>query len=418
VLNTSVTLNPELLPPASGSRRLFVEVMDLNGLMSLGVVEFTFVSATFDRNLLIVNDTRLPVDMTVTGHPDSLRNPGGSWPNAAELDTFLFAVGGVRWRMTPTGTLSTAGIFQGYSYDTIGTRRGLPDPTIPLDVLAHYRHVVWITDVTGSELTNVPTSVTAPMTTLRYMSQTGRQSPLASWVKSGGRLWALGGGFGNATNGPWNNTANDVTYRVYSSAGTRPDLVPGRFMYDLTHWRSQFTLAPAEPCMVERSPFPVADPGGTSGFALLPTVLGNKQATTDPLPPWRNSGIYYINTLNVPLEYLSLPNPVLERLIPGPKQSLVVQTLDTLMVASGSYLPPQGANPGVDRVVNPVMTHYHGADCGAVVFTGFDIWSWTRSDCVRLVDAVLQGYWRLARNPVAAGPAARNTALRRTTAGR
>jgi hypothetical protein len=347
--------------------------------------------------------------MIVTAHPDSLRPPSGVWPSTAELDTFLFAVGGVRWRMTPNGTLSSAGIFQGYGYDTIGTRRGLEDPTLPFDLLGHYRHLVWITDVAGSEFTGPPTSSTSPMTTLRYMSQANRQDPLASWVKSGGRLWALGGGFGNATNAPWNNTGNDVVYRVYSSIGVRPDLVPGRFMYDLTHWRSQFTLAPANPCVVRRSPFPVTDPAGTSGFALLPALLGNKQAATDPLPPFR-SGTFYTNTINVPFEYLSLPDPVIERVFTGPKQSLWVQTLDTLMVATGSVLPAQGANPAVDRIVNPVMTHYHGADCGPVVFTGFDIWSWTRGDCVKMVDAVLQGYWHLTRQTGATRTVARNAA--------
>jgi len=403
---TSVTLNPAVLPPASGPRRLFVEAVDGNGLISLGVVEIAFVTPTFDRDLLVINDTRFPVDQTVSGHPDSLRPPTGTWPSAAELDTFLFAVGGVRWRMTPTGTLSAAGIFHGYSYDTLGTRNGQPDPTIPLDVLAHYRHVVWMTDAGGSGFTASPASLVSPMTTLRYMSQAGRQNSLASWVKAGGRLWALGGGFGNATNAPWNNTANDGSYRVYSSAGANPDLGPGRFMYDLAHWRSQFSVAPANPCIVQRSPFPVADPAGSSGFTLLPATLANKQPALDPLPPYRSAGAFYTNTMSVVLEYLSLPDTVIERVISGPKLSLRVQKLDTLMVASNSLLPPQGPNPAVDRIVNPVMTHYHGADCGPVVFTGFDIWSWTHRDCAALVDAVLQGYWHLTRNPTPVGPVA------------
>ena len=414
----SVKLNPGLLPPASGPRRLFIEAMDINGLTSLGVVEFTFVSSAFDRDLLIVKDTRRQVDQVVSGNPDSLRIPAGTWPSAAELDTFLFAVGGVRWRMTPNGTLSTPGIFHGYSYDTLGTRRGLADPTIPLDVLGHYRHVVWITDAAGAELTGAPASALTPMTTLRFMSSGNGQNTLATWVKAGGRLWGLGGGFGNATNSAWNTTNNDVTYRVYSSVGYRPDLVPGRFMYDLAHWRSQFTLAPASPCVVRRSPFPVSDPAGTSGFVLLPIALGNKQPTTDPLPPYRSSGPYYGNTINIPLEYLSLPDTIVERVIRSPKQSLLVQALDTLMVATGPSLPAQGANPAADRIVNPVMTHYHGADCGPVVFTGFDIWSWTRGDCVRLVDAVLQGYWGLSRSTAANEVVVRTASPRRPAGGR
>ncbi len=44
------------------------------------------------------------------------------------------------------------------------------------------------------------------------------------------------------------------------------------------------------------------------------------------------------------------------------------------------------------------MTHYHGAECGSVVFTGFDLWTWARADCRQLVDAVLQGAWGLQRS--------------------
>ena len=86
------------------------------------------------------------------GRTDSLTAPAGAWPTRAELDTFLFAVGGVRWRMTLPGMLSPTGIFHGYDFDTLGTRHGLEDPTIPLNVLGRYRHVVWMTDASGSSL--------------------------------------------------------------------------------------------------------------------------------------------------------------------------------------------------------------------------------------------------------------------------
>ena len=62
-------------------------------------------------------------------------------------------------------------------------------------------------------------------------------------------------------------------------------------------------------------------------------------------------------------------------------------------------LPAPGANPAVDRIVNPVMTHYRGRECGPVVFSGFDCWTWSRADCASLVDAVLQGIWQLQRDP-------------------
>ena len=114
-------------------------------------------------------------DPSPSGRPDSLRAPSGVWPTRAELDTFLFAVGGVRWRMTPAGRLSPPGIFKGYRFDTLGTRYGQGNPTIPLGLLGQYRHVIWMTDLQGSLLENSPTSSTLPMTTLLYMSgPTGR----------------------------------------------------------------------------------------------------------------------------------------------------------------------------------------------------------------------------------------------------
>ena len=72
--------------------------------------------------------------------------PAGPWPTAAELDTFLFARGGVPWRSYPAGTLSPPGIFSGYEFDTIGTRGISADGVVPLSLLGQYRHIVWYTD--------------------------------------------------------------------------------------------------------------------------------------------------------------------------------------------------------------------------------------------------------------------------------
>ena len=132
----------------------YVEAEDINGLVSLGWIQFRVFKPTWERNLMIVNDTRLNADQVSRTQPpgrtDSLMAPSGVWPTRAELDTFLFAVGGVRWRMTPTGRLSQPGLFKGYSYDTLGTRYGQENPTIPLSVLGQYRHIVWMTDASGS----------------------------------------------------------------------------------------------------------------------------------------------------------------------------------------------------------------------------------------------------------------------------
>ena len=411
---TSVTLGPFHGPELDVPHRLYVEATDDVGQVSLGIVEFRLVRPAFDRDLLIVNDTRFQVDdlskWQPPGRTDSLRAPFGAWPSRAELDTFLFAVGGVRWRMTPAGCLSPQGIFKGYRFDTLGTRRGLRDPTIPLDVLGHYQHIVWMTD--KSDLYNLaPNSQTLPMATLTYMSAAGRQNTLATWVSQGGKLWALGGGFGNATNAPWNNAANDFNQtRTYSSFGTRPDLGPGRFMYDLGHWRSEFKVLGPVFSRIARAPFPPGGRDAMPSYTAVPATLRAKQPATDPIWPNRPRTEYFVGNplysiYGFSVEYLSKPNVVIDDWNPAPWCARDVSALDTLMVATGAPLPSQGANPAVDRIVNPVMTYYHGRDCGPVVFSGFDCWTWSRADCVGLVDAVLQGIWGLSRDPGAGGAA-------------
>ncbi len=394
---TSATLDQTGVHRLTGTHRLYVEARDRLERVSLGVVEFTLVNPVFDRDLLIVDDTRFNPDQIVSvSRPDTLRAPYGPWPTAAELDTFLFAVGGKPWRMTPPGCLSPQGIFHGYRFDTLGTRRDLADPTLPLEVLGRYRHIVWIVDGTGSAAA------------LRYMSAMNRQSALATWVESGGKLWAVGGGFGNATSAAWNSMLNDSNQtRTYSSFGTLPDLGPGRFMYDLAHWQSEFKCFGPSFFRVNRAPF--LQSGSLVG--LLPVTLYPKQPASDPIWPFRTPGDFYVgnplySVRGLYLEYLSKPNRILDDWNPAPWCARDVSVLDTLMVATGDYLPPPGAHPEKDRIVNPVMTLYRGRDCGSVVFSGFDCWNWSRQHCVGLVDAVLQGAWQLQRDPGAGSAAA------------
>jgi hypothetical protein len=45
------------------------------------------------------------------------------------------------------------------------------------------------------------------------------------------------------------------------------------------------------------------------------------------------------------------------------------------------------------------MTYYHGAEGGTLMFSGFDLWSFTRPDLITLTDFVLQQVWGLSRAP-------------------
>jgi len=416
-LATSATIGP--FAGATGDsgevHNFYVVAEDINDLQSLGWVQFRVFKPAFDRELLVVNDTRYRVDersfTQPPGRTDSLKAPIGNWPTRAELDTFLFARGGVRWKMTPDGMLSTPGVFAGYSYDTLGTRYGLTNPTIPLNVLGQYKHIIWMTDALGSTNAGAANSQ-KPITALAYMSDRNRQNTLSTWVGQGGRLWALGGGFANATNTFWNNGNNDLNAaRVYTSIGARPDLVPGRFMFDLAHWRSEIRIA--GPLFTRFARFDLPDPlggpwhGGVfrntipgASYTLLPERLLPKAPTTDPMYPYRTQPQFYINnpqytTVGAQVEFMTLENYIYEY-APSPSNPDVMiefSALDTLYLGYGAY-PLLPGNQGV----NPIMTYYHGLENTELLYTGADLWTHRRQDCVALVDFVLNRMWGLQRS--------------------
>lgn len=88
----SVDLPPINPTGTSETHFLYIEAQDNNRLVSIAVVQFTVVRAIFDRELLIVDDTRYAGDRT--GTAGCVDRPRGIWPTAAELDTFFFARGG------------------------------------------------------------------------------------------------------------------------------------------------------------------------------------------------------------------------------------------------------------------------------------------------------------------------------------
>jgi hypothetical protein len=402
------------LEPFGATHRFYVEARDINGLISRGTIEFRVVRPTFNKDLLIVDDTRLNVDQILSvQRPDTMRAPSGDWPTAAELDTFLYARGGVRWRMTPPGTTSPQGIFLGYSYDTLGTRNGLENPTLAtsLSKLGEYRHIIWYVDFKSSEYTpggvgGGPTHPITPMTTLRYMSSPGRQNTLATWVVQGGKLWALGGAFANATTGPWNNLTNDRFLRIYTSRGQRPDLVAGRFMFDLMRWQSEFIVSKA-PVQFPRALRAVADRPGTPDYNLfLPPAMERKTPATDAIYPFRGSGSFYVS--NFEYECMTQPMFMLEDENPDPDIEVPVSTLDTLFVVSHSSTDYPPFDPEITPLLNgyPVMTSYRGVNETepSVIFSGFNIWHFKRQQCIDLVDFVLNRTWHLQRQAVQTQP--------------
>ncbi len=376
-------------------------------VFSLGIIHFVVVRPTHRRELLIVDDTRLRGDMVVS--PGSCPTAHvGNWPTASELDTFLYARGGVPWRCTvnPTsGVITTGGLFAGYDFDTLGTRGRLSGQqydqgggqlvqtqSVPLSLLADYRHVLWITDGQGALNTNPINSPTSQKTAMRFMSEPGMVNVLSAYVRMGGKLW-LAGATATASLLPWDRIQNNSGQLTrFSSEPQYNELGRGRLMWESAKLRSELSVTNALQASRALGRFEPA-PGG---YDALPLALQSRTGATDPLPPTRTiSSQFYVSVR--PTEFLTQPNVILEDIDPDPDIFDEQSVLDSLYVVQGSSVPIGTGNVA--------MTRYHGLEHGEVVWTGFDIWSFQRAQCISLVDAVLQGIWGLSRDPVARGPA-------------
>jgi len=383
-LTTDVDLPPFNPPGVSETHFLYIEGKDNLDQVSLAIVQFTVVRSVFDRQLLIVDDTRLLTDKRL--NTGCVAPPIGVWPTAAELDTFFFAIGNQPWKCYPTGTVSPVGIFQGYDFDTLGTRF-LPQGTLTLQVLAHYRHVIWYTDFKASLLNNEPDLTLDPMTELRWLTEPGRSNPLGTWVSQGGQLWMFGGGTASSLQRNYERSGSFAD--VYSSA--EGELRPGRFMYDVFGWRSEITARSF--AQARKPPHPIGRSSDSPDYSALPDYLFEKSVDTDP------SAVYAPNRTSTSNFYqgaaigegLTLANQVVENRETSPGVFHEESVLDTVYESVGGQL-------GSDK---PVMTVWHGGTTGErQVFTGFQLWYWRREEQIAIVDWVLQYLWGIPRQNV------------------
>jgi len=120
---------------------------------------------------------------------------------------------------------------------------------------------------------------------------------------------------------------------------------------------------------------------GTTGtlaapdYVRLPAALRLRDPASDPLPPTRlasQRGLFYLSGNDVRVRFG--PNAIVEDTDSDPDVVHLASTLDTLIDASSTGLLTSPA---------PVMTYYHGRDNAVCLFSGFDLWSWTRSDARR-----------------------------------
>jgi hypothetical protein len=384
VQSTGVDLAAFNPPGTSESHTLYIEAQDNIAQISLAVVQFTVVKAIFDKELLIVDDTRLVTDRPVPG--GCVAPPRQAWPTAAELDTFFFARGGKPWKCYPTGIVSNPGIFQGYAFDTLGTRF-LPNGTLTLSQLSRYKHVVWYTDSKSARNVNEPNITVDPMSELRWLTYPGRTNPIGTWVSQGGQLWMFGGGAATAMQINWekSGTASDVF------ANSDGELVPGRFMYDVFGWRSEIQAKGI--AQAEKPGHPINRGPGTLDYSSLPDYLFEKSPATDPFatyaPNRTNQSDFYQGAH--PAEGLTKPNEVTQDVDPSRDIVQMESVVDTVYESVGGQL-------GSTR---PVMTVWHGGTNGQrQIFSGFQLWYWRREQQIQILDWVLQTAWGIPRENV------------------
>jgi len=362
--------------PFSGSaeHHFYIEASDLNGLKSLGHIHFRVIPAAFTRDLLVIEDTRFLLDRATVGAATCINQPLGRWPTAAELDTFLFARGGVPIRCYPAGSVSRPGLLAGYDFDTLGTRLGRVDNAPDLSRLAGYRHVLWLTDGAAANLNNSANDLVSGMTAMRYMNQLGAFNPLSAYIRMGGEVWLAGGG--------------SIAASLLGRGGT--SLVPGKFAYDFAHWRSTMKGLTGSLQLNLALGRLSGDPGP---YAALPPQLNFKSlAAGDSMPAWRtSSGDFYSNTAT--FEAITSPDLIREDFDPTLLGQDIQSTLDTLYKGAGATVPPS----------NAMMTVYHGQDNARVIVSGFDLWNFQKAELRQLVDTIFQGLWGISPRPAAIG---------------
>ncbi len=268
--------------------------------------------------------------------------------------------------------------------------------------------MIWLTDGRGalnSKPGTDPGDIFGPQTSMRYMNSNNTANTLAAYARQGGQVWLAGGGTATAATINFNKANNDNTLpapQTLTFAFYNNELGPGRFIYDQAHWRSEFKLFRVSNGRIRRHLGRFETSPGI--YQTLPVEIQVKSPATDPFPPNRTGqspSVFYQTQFDI--EFLSAPNEIVEDLDPLPRAD-IHSTLDTLFKATALALQP---DTGLGAVQSVVMTYYHdGGDNAPFMLTGFNLWNFRRSQCVELVDFVLQQLWGMTREAPAPGPAA------------
>jgi hypothetical protein len=177
-------------------------------------------------------------------------------------------------------------------------------------------------------------------------------------------------------------------------------------MYDIAKWQSEIKVTSGVIDITRQLGRNANDPY----WAALPARFDlHSEADGDTFPPGRVPRIdqnFYYETIN--MEYLSRPNNYLEDINPDPVAENLAPALDTLYQAAGvSLVQTQIPNP--TNFSNACMTIWPARSLGypnthQVIFSGFDIWSFQKTQCKALVHFVLHDLWGLDDNVPPHGP--------------
>lgn len=301
-------------------------------------------------------------------------------------------------------------MFSGYKFDTVGTRKGyeLASLGMPLSLLGRYQHVLWMTDLTAGSKLGPSTDVIDGISLLRWMSAPARANTLSAYLSAGGKVWLAGGAAAYCSLIEYNNRNNDNSYGIGHTVfgTTMGELVGGRMMFDGAKWQSEMVWSGKVSSPVKSTAAiggwsnPGQDYSGTINapdYSRLPGSLRRRLLSLgDSLPPTRTStqGPSFWTSGVVATEYLDMPNFVIEDINKDLVKDSLVSVLDTLFELQGTGLATAVTG---NRPV--AMTYYHGIAGPPFVFTGFSLWDWTKSDCVGLVDFVLNDIWGMHRAP-------------------
>jgi hypothetical protein len=396
-LNETQVLLPSFPPPAFEGQAhfLYVEVRDNLGFITLMTLRLRPVAPTFDRPLLVVDDTfgtRTPVPVRFVG----------PYPMEAEEDSFHFAQGGFPDPLT--GTLSERGVFADYAPAVIDYE-STPEDGVALATLSHYRAVVWFTDHNSAGRTGLKGASLRPSTALRLINSANRLNTLAVYLRQGGKVWLFGDGTPTAIVNGFANQVGQGTPMLPYTSGTAPgDLLrPGDFLWDFVHLRSEMDLGDR----VGGSPFYI-DQQFKGAIPYLPAFAGPPDQpppadrSTDPrigpscartalrfsglprltLAAYRGANIDATQRSVPKLGFVAQPLFVLEGV-----GAAFGSTVDTLYLFQARLYDPTGARAPSDG--KPDALYYHGSEHGELVWTAFPLNIVEREQARQLVAKVM-----------------------------